>query len=204
MQKADGFRKAWGDRGMIGKSLLAAAVLALGLAAPKAHAVVIYDWSGTCGIGSNCTGQVTAVLTMAETYVPGDFADEDDFVSFSYSSSSGAYDILIDELLDITARLPAVSGEATLALSFRVAGFDEGSFAANGNRWATIFPPTGLNGTGDQGAWTLRQTNLSAPGSLSLLVLGLAGLALAGRRRGKAATGGGRCGAALPAGEDRP
>ena len=188
---------------MIGKSLLAAAVLALGLAAPKAHAVVIYDWTGSCAGG--CTGPASAVLTLEDTYVPGTEVMDADFISFSYSASSGAYAIPTDAALTSVAGsavLPAVSGEADLVLLFTGGGISE--FRAIGDGWGSSFPPVGLNDIGSEALWTLRRASqLSAPGPLSLLALGLAGLALAGRRRGKAATGGRRCGA-LPAGEDRP
>ena len=204
MQKADGFRKAWGDRGMIGKSLLAAALLALGLAAPKAHAVVIYDWVGTCTSG--CTGQATAVLTLSDSVTPGSRLDQDDFVSFSYSSSSGSYDIPADAaLIGLLGAVSRVGGMGTFVISFSFPAptFSTGDFFA-GSSWDSGSAPDGVDDMGDTFFWTLRASELSAPGPLSLLALGLAGLALAGRRRGRAATGGGRCGAAAPAGEDRP
>ena len=169
---------------MIGKILLAAAVLTMGLAAPKAHAVVIYDWTGICD-GLSCTGQATAVLTLVDTYVPGTRASTADFISFSYRSSSGAYDIPSDRPLRFIfgpAVLPTVSGRALISLDFL--GFQTEFVNATGNNWLTQFIDTGIAiDRGPSSEWVLRPTVLSAPGPLSLLVLGLAGLALAGRRR---------------------
>ena len=192
---------------------LAAAVLALGLAAPKAHAVVIYDWVGTCDSG--CTGQATAVLTLADSYTPGTEADVDDFVSFSYSSSSVSFAVPGDSSLSLffTGFLPAVSGLAAPAqvdvLSNDRAIITFSSPDVPNSEWDLAFdrfvsPDERFSDIGGDSLWTLRASELSAPGPLSLLALGLAGLVRAGRRRGRAATGGGRCGAALPAGEDRP
>ena len=201
---------------------LATAVLALGLAAPKAHAVVIYDWTGTCEDGLRpCTGQATAVLTLAETYVPGDVARQDDFVSFSYSSSSISFAIPGDFPLTLFSAgfLPAVSGLAAPASVDVDANDSTARREFRSNRdgdwffWTDpifsaehtpVFPDDFIDDDGVDGLWSLRASELSAPGPLSLLALGLAGLALAGWRRGKAATGGGRCGAAAPVGEDRP
>ena len=163
--------------------VLAAAMVALGLAAPKAEAVVIYDWAGTCTGG--CMGQASAVLTLVDSYTPGTLASTLDVISFSYSSSNGAYDIPADAVLAFaSATLPAVSGEGMVNLIFAVAGSE---FRPNTSMsWTSHFAPAGVDDRGTDNTWTLRQpTELSAPGPLSLLALGLAGLALAGRRRGK-------------------
>ena len=160
--------------------IFAAAIVALSITAPKAEAVVIYDWTGTCDSG--CTGQATAVLTLADSYTPGTPATTADFISFSYSSTSGAYDIPADAgLAFASATLPAVSGGGIVNLDF------EGTLASFGSSlpfWFSEFLPDGIEDDGFEHVWTLRQTQeLSAPGPLSLLALGLVGLALAGRRR---------------------
>ena len=173
---------------------LAAALLALGLAAPKAHAVVIYDWTGTCDEG--CTGQATAVLTLADTFVPGtSFADNDVFVSFSYSSSSVSFAVPGDSALSrFFATFPReVSGPATpwrasvssqgFEVSYRFDTGPSGDWGLNFDRPSEPFSDRGVDGL-----WTLRASELSAPGPLSLLALGLAGLALTGRRRDKTRT----------------
>ena len=165
---------------------LAAAVLAMGLAATKAEAAVIYDWSGLCDSG--CAGQATAVLTLEDTYVPGTQLVGADFISFSYSSSSGSFDIPADAALDglsVASVLPVVSGQAPILLDIDGPGtlFD----SQLGGGWLSLFTPAGINDGGAEHQWVLRQSvDLTAPGPLSLLALGLAGLALAGRRRSNA------------------
>ena len=170
--------------------VLAAAIVALGLTAPKAEAVVIYDWTGTCTGG--CTGQATAVLTLVDTYVPGDVAWTDDVISFSYSSSSGAYDIPADGLLVFAfAGLPEVSGGGMVNLIL-LPGLSSEFRHLNSMSWGSVFLPNGVDDSGTDNTWALRlRTELSAPGPLSLLALGLIGLALAGRRRGGRGTTGG-------------
>ena len=167
--------------------VLAAAIVALGITAPKAEAVVIYDWTGTCSFG--CTGEATAVLTLADSYTPGTLASTADFISFSYSSSSGSYDIPADAAFSSIggpAILPAVSGTAEFNMSFAGARTD---FISRVGSWFSQFDPSfdpngAILNTGSDNTWTLRQpTELSAPGPLSLFALGFAGLALAGRRR---------------------
>ena len=159
---------------------LAAAVLAMGLAAPSAKAAVIYDFTGTCGFG--CTGQATAVLELADSYTPGEVLRNSDFLSFSYSSSTDLFSIPADAFFTGffgAARLPVVSGTASFGLN---AGF--GTAVNTGSGWSAFFSPSDIDEGGSAYTWTLRQpTQLAAPGPLSLLALGLAGLALAGRRR---------------------
>lgn len=166
---------------------LAAAVLAMGLAVHKAEAVVIYDWSGLCESG--CAGQAAAALTLEDTYVPGTQVMGADFISFSYSSSSGSFDIPADAAFDgfsVASVLPVVSGQAQILLDIDGPGtlFD----SQPGGGWLSLFAPAGISDGGDEHQWTLRTTDLTAPGPLSLLALGLAGLALAGRRRTNANT----------------
>ena len=170
--------------------VLAAAIVALGLTAPKAEAVVIYDWSGTCTGG--CTGQASAVLTLDDSYTPGDIASTPDVISLSYSSSSGAYDIPGDGgLVFAFASLPAVSGEGMVNLIL-LAGVGGEFRALSSMSWNSLVVPAGVDDRGTDNTWTLRQpTELSAPGPLSLMALGLIGLALAGRWRGGPGTTGG-------------
>ena len=162
--------------------LLAVAIVALGMAAPQAHAVVIYDFTGVCDL--RCTGQATAVLTLADTYVPGTQVTDADFVSFSYNSDSGSYNVPPDaglELIFGPAVLPAVSGQATISFDFTDAGR---LFQTSAGSWSSVFASLGIDHGGTEYEWVLRE--LPAPGPLSLLALGLAGLMLAGRRRNKA------------------
>ena len=59
--------------------------------AVPARANFIFDLSGTCGVGSGCTGAATGVLTLADSYVFGTATTTADFISFTYSSSSRNY-----------------------------------------------------------------------------------------------------------------
>ena len=169
--------------------VLATTIVALGMTAPQADAVVIYDWSGLCESG--CVGQATAVLTLDDSYTPGTQVSTADFISFSYSSSSGAYDIPADagfEEFIGPAEFPVVSGEVDVFIG--IAGAST-FFDTEADAWNSFFDPFGISDGGSENEWVLRTTNLSAPGPLSLLALGLAGLALAGRRRaGRGTTGG--------------
>ena len=165
--------------------VLAGAVLALGLAAPQAEAVVIYDFSGTCDAPCNFA---SGTLTLADTYTPGTIVEDADFISFSYSSGSGDYSVpgfaVFSEFTGDRI-LPAGVGQASLTIDF--AG---GStfFQSEPGFWRSLFAPAGIDDIGGGTTWSLRAVvdppvDLSAPGPLSVLVLGLAGLALARRRR---------------------
>jgi len=61
-------------------------------------ASVIYDFEGICSEG--CTGIATGILTLADTYTPGTQVADSDFISFSYSSSSGSFEIPSDLALN--------------------------------------------------------------------------------------------------------
>ena len=159
--------------------LFAATIVALGMAAPQAGAAVIYDWSGICDEG--CTGQASAVLTLANTYVPGTQVMAGDFISFSYSSDSGSYSIPADaglELIFGPAVLPVVSGSATIGFDFTDVGR---LFQTQPGGWTSLFASLNIDHSGTGSEWVLR--SLNAPGPLSLLALGLVGLALARQRR---------------------
>ena len=162
--------------------LLTAAIVALGMAAPQAEALVIYDFTGACDFG--CTGQASAVLTLADTYVPGTQVTSADFISFSYDSDSGFYNVPPDaglELIFGPAVLPAVSGQATISFDFTDAGR---LFQTSPSSWGSVFASLGIDHGGTEYEWVLRE--LPAPGPLSLIALGLVGLALAKRCRKKA------------------
>ena len=90
------------------KKIIGAAALAL--AAGSASADVVYDWMGTCT--DLCTGNATAVLTLADTYTPGTALANVDFVNFSFSSSNGSYTVPGDDVFDefwTGSMLPALS-----------------------------------------------------------------------------------------------
>ena len=68
------------------------------LLALSAKASVIYDFEGICSSG--CSGIATGVLTLEDTYTPGTQVSDNDFISFSYSSSSGSFEIPSDLALN--------------------------------------------------------------------------------------------------------
>lgn len=72
--------------------------LLLALASANVSAVVIYDFAGTCSSG--CVGTATAVLTLADTYTPNTAVASADFISFTYSSSSGTFEMPLDGALN--------------------------------------------------------------------------------------------------------
>ena len=57
-----------------------------------ARADVIFDFSGTCTAG--CSGTATGVLDLTDAYVFGSNITLADFVSFSYTSTTGSFKFL--------------------------------------------------------------------------------------------------------------
>ena len=165
--------------------VLAGAVLALGLMAPQAKAVVIYDFAGSCAAPCDFA---FGTLTLADTYTPGTVVENEDFISFSYMSGSGAFSVPGDAVFSQFSGnriLPAGIGDADLTIDF-VGGST--FFQSEPGFWRSIFSPAGIDDVGGANAWRLRApvdppVELSAPGPLSVLILGFAGLALARRRR---------------------
>ncbi len=158
--------------------------LGLVLTAHNVGAAIIYDWSGTCT--DNCTGTASAVLTLKSSYTPGTVLTAADFVSFSYSSSSGSYDIPADasfvELLGSTGALPVSSGVTLLGpINFDFEGLGTTFSVNTDGTWGSGFTPkfTGLD-FGDSHSWERR---IPEPGSLALFGLGLAGLGAVRRKK---------------------
>jgi hypothetical protein len=57
----------------------AAAILLATILPASARAAVIYDWSADCETG--CTGTASGVLTLIDTYTPGDPFTSSEFIS---------------------------------------------------------------------------------------------------------------------------
>jgi hypothetical protein len=161
------------------KSLFGAAALAL--VAGNASANVVYDWMGTCT--ELCTGNATAVLTLADTYTPGTAVANADFLSFSFSSSNGSYTVPGDTVFsEFTSgsSLPDFFGATGIYIDYPGSGtyFQHWSNGA----WNTMIGGSEL-AVGQEGSWTLRTPAVPLPASLPLLLAGVAGMGALSRRR---------------------
>ena len=172
--------------------ILAAAIAAMGISlastAPVKAASVIYDWSGTCSSG--CTGTATGVLTLVDTYTPGTNVSASDFLSWSYSSSSGSYVVPGNGNYDPsnsfennvagprTGPLPVGTGLGAVAIDFSGSGTVFGTDFPGVGEWTSQFGPAGIsNDRGSTYSWTLRTTPVPLPAGAPLVLTGLAGLA---------------------------
>lgn len=94
--------------------IVAAAVSLIALS-DRSHAFVIYDWVGVCQVG--CTGEAKAVLTLADTYKPGEAATAADFVRITYTSNFASWEITKSETLSaFRATLPVTAGPANVEI----------------------------------------------------------------------------------------
>ncbi len=163
------------------------------LAAP-AKAVVIYDWSGICAVG--CTGTATGVLTLANSYTPGTLVSVTDFVSWSYASSSGSYDVPGDAAFQPTnsfennvqgsfdGPLPVASGLGDVVIDAIGGNTVFGTDFPSVGEWITFFQPVGIaEDSGTAYEWSLRAAELPLPQTALLLGTALAGLGMAMRRK---------------------
>ncbi len=160
-------------------SVIAAAFLVItALSATSTKAAVIYDWQGSCLGG--CMGTATGVLTLASGYVPGTLAVTSDFISFSYSSSSGSG--LLDNAAAFFAVLPTLSGAApSLIIDTPIFNL---FLSGPGGGWAMLC----IGGCGpdvflDYGHPHTFTRRLPEPGTLALIGFSLLGLGFARRRR---------------------
>ena len=168
------------------------AIAAVGLLtfgqASDADASIFYNWSGKCSIG--CSGQSSATLELRDSYEGGTNLRNRDFISFSYSSSGGTFDVPGDaNLRRISGSLPSESSPAGANLFLRFAGFNFQITRENG-LWATAFSRAGIyeagygsnwgNGNGDGGGGSV---DVPAPASLLALLGALLALAFVWRRR---------------------
>ncbi len=139
-----------------------------------AEASVVYNWSGKCAIG--CSGTSYSTLELRDR----------DFISFSYKSSSGTFDVPGDaNLRRIYGSLPAegTSSGANLFLSFSGLNFQ---INRENGLWGTIFSSNGIYEVGSGSTWSGGgggSVSVPAPASLLALIGALLALAFVWRRR---------------------
>lgn len=71
---------------------------ALYLISFSANAIVIYTFGGLCR--GSCSDIATGSPALENSYTPGSQVSDDDFISFSYSSSPGSFEIPADLALN--------------------------------------------------------------------------------------------------------
>ena len=164
------------------RNTIAAALTGAGIAitASSANAVVIYDWTGTATSGS--VGPASAVLTLAENYIPGTALIFSDFVSFFYINNGGVtVSVSGDASLDsLTGTLPAITGQPLAFVFFGFDGANTFFTSTTSDTWRSTFAPKSVFDVGDTQNWTLR---VPEPGTLALFGVGLAGLGFARRKK---------------------
>jgi hypothetical protein len=141
-----------------------------------AHAVIIYDFSGTCTSG--CTGTATGVLTLAETYIPGTTVAVSDFLSWTYMSSNGS--VSINDVQGSNLTLPVTSGIGTGGLTFGAASGvlmgDSFGGSSGPSDWTVFFQTPSLPdpNVGTSHNWAM----VPEPSTLGILAVGLAAMAV--------------------------
>lgn len=130
-------------RPILGSALLAA-MLILSSSAANAAGVQTFSFTGLC---FDCSGTATGVLTLLDTYVPGDVISLGDFVSFDYNPT----DLLPEGISFTAANVTFLSGSlpaslpGTGAIDISVSGPSEFFTTADGHWYACP------NGCGDFG-----------------------------------------------------
>jgi hypothetical protein len=157
--------------------LLAAAAFQ---AAP-ARANIVFDFSGVCDSG--CSGKATGVLTLADSYTFGSAITLTRFVSFHYSSSDISFDVPSPDDLLFSGGLNADGSIVGPDLAI-IGEHEFGVFP--GGKFLVDITDTG----GDVGSishFTLVSSGVPEPTIWAMMLLGFAGLGLAGYRKTRSA-----------------
>lgn len=157
------------------------------LCASNAHSSLIYDFTGDCTVG--CTGSVTGVLTLNDSYSPGDLLENVDFISWVFSSSSQNYTVNGTFGFSSVGRisLPSISGLAITTGSFGYIDYTGSGTVMRDfgdGTWASL--AAGLstpNIDGNNANWSVRETQIPEPTSLALLGLSLVGLGFSRKKK---------------------
>jgi hypothetical protein len=173
---------------------VAALVLSTALfqAAP-ARANIVFDFSGVCSL--LCSGTVTGVLTLADSYTFGADITDADFISFDFSSPYEFFDIT-------SANIPLLTGGLNADGSFNSAGqlyiqsSTDGPLPLYGRRFGAsaegfVLARDWLAEHNEGGfappTFTLVGRAVPEPSTWAMMLLGFAGLGLAGYRKVKQA-----------------
>jgi PEP-CTERM motif len=168
------------------RAAAAGAAVALFTAAP-ARANVVFDFSGVCSV--NCSGTATGVLTLADSYTFGTDITSADFISFDYSSSSRSFDItsadgpFIDGGLNADGSVNS-EGQLIIQSSAGLPLFESfpGEFA---EFVAATMPSAETDDVGFTFTFTLVSGAVPEPSTWAMMLLGFAGLGLAGYRKAR-------------------
>jgi len=162
-------------------SALLAGLLAITSTPAAAAGVEMFTFTGVC---FDCSGTGTAVLTVADTYVPGNSLSVSDFFSLTYYPTNllpSGISITADILRSISGGLPtALTGDAALDIA-GIGGTGEFITTTDGH-WYVCQHSCGDFGTSY--TWSAGAATLTPePSTLALTGLGWAALTLVRRRR---------------------
>ncbi len=156
--------------------LMLAGLVSLAGSTAKASGIETFTFTGICG---DCSGTGTGLLTVSDTYTPGDALTIDEFISFVYYPTDllpAGMTLTSGSVTAVTGGLPAgLSGYSNLDIS---AGSGGQFTTFSGGTWDVC--PTGCGDYGETYSWTAG-SGTPEPGTYALT--GIAFVAFrAGRR----------------------